>query len=252
MPRQRFTTQLADVYELLDVADALTVRHPSLTYFPHRITVNPLLSGAVVLLCARFEEFLKNVITYSLERYAQATPPLQLTDLPELLQVQIVHQSMHAALQKNRHGQSRAPRDRLRDGLTMARHFVSGNIRADHAIETGGNPGPETLKTLMKLVGVPDPWRMLRDECNIKYTHPTIVGMVNTQVGDPYDRLDKIIAMRNKVAHSGSHITSSSAEIRFDVDFVGQLSGWIYEVLKQHVENFTVGKGHSPAVWQSP
>ncbi|MBE4739811.1 HEPN domain-containing protein [Streptomyces caniscabiei] len=242
--------QLSDVDELLNLADSLAVKHASLTYYPHRISVNPLLSGAVVLLCARFEEFIKSAITYALEQHSHAVPSLQLPDLPEELQVHIVHQSMNAALQRTRFGVARTPNDRLSGGLAMARRFLAGDIWADHAIDTGGNPGPETVKNLMKLVGIRDPWGVLQGKCRSGYKQPSIPGMTIMQVGDPKDRLENIMAIRNEVAHSGAHISASSAEIRYDVDFVGQLSGWIYDVLQKHVEDFARTKGRTPAVWQ--
>ncbi|MGW7225819.1 HEPN domain-containing protein [Streptomyces cyaneofuscatus] len=250
MPRQKFITQLADVYELLDLADALTIRHPSLTYFPHRISVNPLLAGAVVLLCARFEEFIKSAVTYAFEQHAKAVPPLQLQDLSEDVQVRIVHQSLNAALQPTRYGVRRPNSDRLQDSFDIAKRFLAGNIWADHAIDTGGNPGPETVKNLLKLVGVTDAWAALQAECNKNYVPPSITGLNLMQVGHPKDRLAEIIKVRNSVAHSGAHITSSSAEIRYDVDFVGQLSGWIYDILQKHVEDFALSKGRTPAVWR--
>ena len=55
----KFTAQLADVTGMLDLADTITHHDPALSYLANRPMASPLLAGAVVLLCARFEEFLK-------------------------------------------------------------------------------------------------------------------------------------------------------------------------------------------------
>ena len=58
---------------------------------------SPLLAGAVVLLCARFEEFLKDVVVYALERHSYSLPPLTLWDLPENMQVHLIARNLNSA-----------------------------------------------------------------------------------------------------------------------------------------------------------
>lgn len=249
MPKNKFTTQLADVINLLDLADAITFRDPALSYLANRPMPSPLLAGAVVLLCARFEEFLKDVVVYALERHSYSEPPLTLWDLPEKLQVHLISKNLNAAVQANRHGALRPSAQRINEALAAAGSVVNGVIDAEYAIETGGNPGPETVAGLLKIVGVEDPWRKIADYFHASYVPPSIPGNSNVAVTDPVERLRELVKLRNIVAHSGVSIPASSAEIRFDADFLNQISNSIYEVLREHVEEFSRSSGRVPAVW---
>ncbi|MDQ0789202.1 HEPN domain-containing protein [Streptomyces sp. B3I8] len=210
---------------------------------------SPLLAGAVVLLCARFEEFLKDVVSYALERHGYSQPPLTLWDLPEKLQIQLISKNMAAALQGNRHGSIRPPVERITEGVAAAKRFVNGVISAEHAIDTGGNPGPETVAGLLKLVGVDAPWKKVADHLQTNYVAPTGHGLGLISMGHPEERLRQIINLRNIVAHSGASIPASPDEIRFNVDFLSQLSNSIYAVLKEQVGDFARSLGRVPANW---
>ncbi|MFI6941943.1 HEPN domain-containing protein [Streptomyces sp. NPDC050418] len=249
MPRQKFIAQLQDVYELLDLADAIASRSSAVSYLPFKLSIQPFISGAVVLLCARFEEFLRDSVTYALDQHGGATPPISLTDLPNALRVHIVQQNMMAALQRNRYGVERSDQVRLAESLIMAQHYVAGRIWSDYAVDTGGNPGPDTVATLMKLIGVEAPWQKVGKEFTDNYQAPNIPGAINRSTGKPQDQLRQIVQARNTVAHSGTHLAFSTADVRFDVDFIAQLSGWIYGVLQKHVEEFAVMNGRVPAIW---
>ncbi|MGW2058095.1 HEPN domain-containing protein [Streptomyces sp. NPDC001840] len=249
MPIQKFTAQLDDVEELLNLAASITLRHPAFSYLSQRPNPGPILAGAVVLLCARFEEFVKDVVTYALEQHQEASPNLLLWDLPEQLQVLLISKNMTAALQAKRFGRSRNPSDRLRDGLAAAQDIVQGQINAGKAIETGGNPGPDTVADLMKLVGVVKPWAEIAKSFDASYEDPVNPELAGIAVGDLQERLRELVGLRNVVAHSGARIPSSPAEIRFDVHFTRHLAFAIYHVLKEHVDAYVRSVGRIPGVW---
>ncbi|RPK78780.1 hypothetical protein EES45_17050 [Streptomyces sp. ADI97-07] len=249
MPTQKFITQLSDVEDLLNLAESITLRHPAFSYLPDRPTPSPILSGAVVLLCARFEEFIKDVVVYALERHGDASPTLMLWDLPEQLQILLISKNMTAALQSRRFGKSRDSADRINDGLSTARMIIAGKINAGHAIETGGNPGPETVSELMKLVGVDKPWPQISKRFEDKYIPPTNPELSGMAVGNLQERLRELLHLRNVVAHSGAHISPSPAEIRFDVYVTRYLAEAIYQVLKEYVETYARSIGRLPGAW---
>ncbi|MEU4465272.1 HEPN domain-containing protein [Streptomyces sp. NPDC024017] len=250
MALNKFRAQLVDVEGMLDLVESITLGDPSLSYLRHRLDPSPLLAGAVVLLCARFEEFLKEIIAYALERHSLCDPPMTLWDLPENVQVHLISKSLNAALQGIRHGEPRTPSQRITEGVEAAKHVVGGNIKAEHAIETGGNPGPKTVAELMKLVGVDNAWKRITEHFDASYTAPTLPTISTIAVGKLEDRLGQIMRLRNIVAHSGANIPSSPAEIRFNVAFLSQLSTSIYEVLKDHVQQYARSLGRQPAAWQ--
>ncbi|WP_406440581.1 HEPN domain-containing protein [Streptomyces sp. NBC_00631] len=250
MPRDKFRAQLAEVHTLLNLADSIDFRDPALTYLAGpRPNSGPLLAGAIVLLCARFEEFIKDVVTYALERHNYANPPVLLWDLPEDVQVRLVSRNLTAALEVNRHGRSREPAERISDGVGAAQALTVGKIEAQFAINTSGNPGPETVKDLMRLAGVESPWRAISRHFDSTYVMPIVSGLSNPVVGGLEQRLRQILKVRNIIAHSGATIPSSSAEIRFNVDFLSQLSDSIYDVLKETIENIARSTGRQPASW---
>ncbi|MEU8959547.1 HEPN domain-containing protein [Streptomyces sp. NPDC048518] len=249
MPTQKFTTQLDDVEDLLNLVESITLRHPAFSYLSQRPTPGPILAGAVVLLCARFEEFVKDVVTYALEQHQEADPNLLLWDLPEQLQVLLISKNMTAALQAKRFGRPRSPADRLKDGLDVAQDIVQGRINAGKAIETGGNPGPDTVADLMKLVGVAKPWAEIAKYFDARYTPPASPELAGIAVGDLQERLRELVGLRNVVAHSGARIPSSPAEIRFNVHFTRHLASAIYHVLKEHVDAYVRSVGRIPGVW---
>ncbi|MFF3523247.1 HEPN domain-containing protein [Streptomyces albidoflavus] len=249
MPTQKFSTQLDDVEDLLNLAESITLRHPAFSYLPDRPTPTPILASAVVLLCARFEEFLKDVVAYALERHGEANPTLMLWDLPEQLQVLLISKNMAAALQARRFGKPRDYALRISDGLATAKELIAGKINAGHAIETGGNPGPDTVSELMKLTGVEKPWLQISRYFDAHYEAPTSPELSGMALGNLQERLRELINLRNVVAHSGTHIPSSPAEIRFDVHFARHLADAIYNVLKDYVETYAQSIGRVPGVW---
>lgn len=249
MPTQKFSAQLNDVEGLLDLAESMTLRHPAFSYLPERPTPSPLLAGAVVLLCARFEEFIKDVVAYALEQHGNATPAVLLWDLPEQLQIHLLSKNVTSALQQKRFGRTRENNQRINDGRTAAQGIVDGKINAEYAIETGGNPGPDTVSDLMKLVGIDKPWNQISVKFTANYTAPTSPTLSGMALGDLQDRLRELVKLRNVVAHSGARIPSSPAEIRFDVHFMRTLADSIYEILKNHVEDFARSSNRTPAVW---
>ncbi|MEU1862088.1 MULTISPECIES: HEPN domain-containing protein [Streptomyces] len=251
MPKTKFQAQLDDVENLLSLAESITLRDPALSYLPYRPTPSPLLAGAVVLLCARFEEFIKDVIRYALERHNYAAPPITLWDLPQELQIRLISKNLTTALEGKRYGIQRQAGDRIAEGLTAANHVISGMIHAEYAIETGGNPGPETVKALMQLVGLKDPWKEITENFNANYKTPLLPSLAGIDVGKLEERLRQLLNSRNVVAHSGASIPVSSNEIRFDVHFMSQLSISIYEVLKKHVQEFASTAGRTPGHWNA-
>ncbi|WP_181448872.1 HEPN domain-containing protein [Nonomuraea aridisoli] len=249
MPRKKFTHQLKDVAELLSVADAVVDRDPSLTYFRQSITYQPFVSGAVVLLCARFEEFLRDVVTYALDQYASSSPQILLSELPEELQLHIVQQNINVALQNKRHGVSRDNSVRLAETLMIARHYVADRIWSDHAIDTGGNPGPDTVKDLLRLVGIKDPWKRINQEFSSTFAAPEIPGLPGRVIRSPREELARIVRARNSIAHSGAGVSLSSAEVRLDMHFLMHLSGIIYDQLRSEVTAYAISLGRTPAPW---
>ncbi|MFD0735053.1 HEPN domain-containing protein [Planotetraspora mira] len=224
-------------------------RNPSLTYLPNTLTYQPFVSAAIVLLCARFEEFLRDAISYALDQYSKSSPPIQLTDLPENVQLHIVQQNMSAALQGRRHGVERSTTVRLSESLRMAHHYVAKRIWSDYAIDTGGNPGPDTVSGLLKLVGVNDVWNRINQDFSQNYTAPQIPGLTRRVIGNPQRELRRIVDVRNSVAHSGAHVPVSSAEVRLDVSFVEHLSGAIYDILQAEADAQCNRLGRTPAPW---
>ncbi|WP_442803341.1 HEPN domain-containing protein [Streptomyces pseudogriseolus] len=252
MPKDKFKAQLAEVHTLLNLADSIDFRDPALTYLAGpRPKSAPLLAGAVVLLCARFEEFIKDVVTYALERHNVADPPVALWDLPEEVQVRLISRNMSAALEANRHGGTREYAVRINDGVAAAQALTAGKIEAQFAITTSGNPSPETIKDLMRLAGVESPWRSISRHFESTYAMPVIPGLPNPVIGGLEERLRQILKVRNMIAHSGATIPSSSAEIRFNVDFLSQLSDSVYAVLKETIERVARSKGRQPAPWNT-
>lgn len=251
MPTRKFATQLKDVTDLLDLAESITLRHPAFSYLPDRPNPAPITAGAVVLLCARFEEFLKDVIAYALERHGEADPALTLWNLPEPLQVLLLSKNMTAALQAKRFGRSRSHAERIHDGLAMAQDIIAGRINAGLAIETGGNPGPDTVSELMKLVGVERPWFQIEKHFEVDYAPPSDPMLTGIALGGLQERLGALIGLRNEVAHSGTQISSSPAEIKFNVHFARHLANAIYDVLKEHVEDYARSIGCTPGVWNN-
>ncbi|MFF3143342.1 HEPN domain-containing protein [Streptomyces sp. NPDC057927] len=249
MPTQKFSTQLDDVEDLLNLAESITLRHPAFSYLPDRPTPSPILAGAVVLLCARFEEFIKDVVAYALERHGEADPTLTLWDLPEQLQILLISKNMTAALQAKRFGKSRDSAERISEGLAAAREIIAGKINAGHAIETGGNPGPDTVSELMKLIGIEKPWPQISKYFDMHYQAPTRPELSGIAVGNLQERLRELVNLRNIVAHSGARIPPSPAEIRFEVHFTRYLADAIYQVLKEHVETYARSIGRVPGVW---
>ena len=107
-------------------------------------------------------------MVYALERHSYSLPPLTLWDLPENMQVHLIARNLNSASQATRHGTKRPASLRISESLAAARGVVGGAISAEYAIDTGGNPGSETVTALMKIAGVGEPWKEISRHFNAR------------------------------------------------------------------------------------
>ncbi|WP_411731737.1 HEPN domain-containing protein [Paeniglutamicibacter sp.] len=207
------------------------------------------IAGSVLLSVARFEEFIKSRADHYLKSFSKASPPITRSSLDKKLQTQILVKNLTAAGRSKNHGVERTEDEILQELHNIAGKISSDTIWGDHAIETKSNPGPETVRDILSLLGISGAWTYIDTEFSSlwdteKALEPSLKSIVH-----PKDELETILLWRNQCAHTGQSPTIGPAEIRNMILFLECLSSAIDKILSTHHSNRVSGLGSVPAPW---
>lgn len=206
--------------------------------------------STIVLLVARFEQFLKDIGLKALDRFALATPPVRRTDLDTKIQLTILSRNVNAALQKSRHGTARAETQRLADLQSVASNILKDEIWGGHAIETHSNPGTETVRELLSLLSISNPWVKLEEKFRGGWSATRLANPKLKAIPSAAAELTNIIGWRNIVAHTNSIPAGLRAtELDDSQAFLLDLARAIDSVVSSHVARSIRGLKSRPATW---
>lgn len=207
------------------------------------------IAGSILLGVARFEEFIKSSADHYLSAFKHAVPPIQRSALNKKLQTQILTKNLMAATKSKSHGVTRTDDEILQDLSTIANKISSDAIWGDHAIDTKSNPGPETVKDILSLLGIPGPWDLIETEfLNIWASEQTLDPSLQN-IPHPKSYLETVLLWRNQCAHTGQSPPIGPAEIWNMINFLECLSTAIDRVLKTHHFDSVNELGSVPAPW---
>lgn len=183
--------------------------------------VSSLSSGLVVLLCGRFENFLKSVMRSFIEEINASYTPF--SRLP--INLRMTHFRHGAKVLQDSVPTARESGDST--GLfDLARRLASVSSEPFEAAweaftNTHSNPGPDTIKELMKNVGVTDLWDLIKTK--------------TASHGDLRFALATFIEIRNECAHTGATASPlSPVDIVEYADKIEALSEALAATLLEH------------------
>lgn len=206
-------------------------------------------SSAVVLMVGRFEEFLKQIAEHALAQYPSASPPLSRSALELDLQIQIVRANLIAATKVRVHGVSRAPMDQLSEMHKVSARVTGDDVWGDNAISTESNPSPETVTSILKMIGLPSPWKVIKTEFAKAWSRAQSLDRTLKAIPDPSAELRSILVWRNTVAHSANSLPIGVPELVAASAFFGALASSINAVTRRRTQALVRTAGSAPARW---
>jgi hypothetical protein len=191
--------------------------------------VEGLRGGAAVLMVAAFEEFLKKTFGEHLSKLH--TPLISKTihfdNLPENMRVTGVFITLKNALDGPEFVSTRRI-DRLADIKRAAELIAAGLLDSKAFISTKGNPGPDTVKTLFKDIGIADIFIKARPAFDRKWQRPESSTFLS-------DKLNEIVQRRHKVAHTASALDIGRLDLREGIRFLKILAEILDKELDKQV-----------------
>jgi hypothetical protein len=189
--------------------------------------VRGLRGGASVLMVAAFEGYLSSGIAEMLGPLL-GPPPRPLNTLPQAVQNAAIFESLELALYGPRHGKSGKKADRLPDIIDAATKIAAGHIDPTALSQTKSNPGPDTVKRLLKNAGIANPFTHIRPRFDAKWRAPEAASFLEA-------KLDEIVQRRHRVAHSANALAISRSDLNTARRFLDLLAETIDEDFQRHI-----------------
>lgn len=191
-------------------------------------TVQALRGGAAILMVAAFESFLSVMVKEHLAKLVKDPPPVAWRDLPTDLKVRDVWLSLEGALRGQRRGSQLKKLDRLPQVVRKAELVAIGQLDPEALSDTGGNPNSDTVKELLKRLGVTDPFRTIRPTFDRHWKKPEADTFVR-------DKLDEIVFRRHRVAHTAKALNIARRDLRESVRFLRAFAKTLDQATRQQV-----------------
>ena len=250
MDLSAFLSSLRSVRELGSIVQIATKDVRQLKSLGIGVDIVPTATSAAIVLCvARFEDYLKGAAEKFLEMYVRAQPQISRSQLHLDLQLAIVHKNITSATQKTRHGVIRSQHDIKRNIEDVARKVLADQIWGDDAISTHSNPGPETVKEILKLLGISNPWASLEAEFAPRWLVHQGNEPQHKSIPSASRELGSILGWRNICAHSSGVLPIGSREVWETIAFFEVLSASIDALLQRESTDRITGLQSSPALW---
>ena len=192
--------------------------------------VEGLRSGAIVLMIAAFEAFLREVFEERVDQLARPPRPIRFASLPDRMKTRSVYGLLEASM-KGKPGHSSKTRiNRLPEIQAAAKHVVDQDIVGSAFAMTGGNATSETVKTLFKQVDRPDLFNSIKSRFERHWSQPVASQFLQA-------KLDWIVEARHEVAHGASLPSWSRDDLSEAVRFIRVLARVLDDDLRIHLNS---------------
>jgi hypothetical protein len=192
-------------------------------------TVEGLRGGAVVLMVAAFENFLKTAIVEHLTKLTTPTK-VPFSKLPEQMLAKVVFSTLEHAMKGP---PSRDRFLRVPDIEQACRDVISQTINPLHFNNTRSNPDPDTVKTIFAEIGKKDVFKHIRSDFEREWSNPVLKPVHPTFIDD---KLDEIVNRRHVVAHTASALNITRSDLEESISFLKVLARVLDLHLEKHVE----------------
>lgn len=239
-----------ELLPLIAVVRAASTGSAAFTYADIDIgVIKPCTSAVVLLLSARFEEYLRSAIESAIAQFTTASPPVNRTALSAELQLRILTSNIKSATQESVHGVRRDAAARIAAVTQVASRIVNYEIWGDDAIDTAGNPGRATVSNLLAMIGIQSAWVAIEAAFAINWRQRRIIDSALKQIPRAADELDTLMNWRNACAHTSAMLPLGERDLLDAVAYVGCLAETIDGIICREIDLMIVGCGSRPSSW---
>ena len=218
-----YETAKSAVSALLDLEST----YPDPPALSDRSLVEALRGGAAVLMVAAFEQYLKGAITEIVDRVNAASPPCDFDKLPNDLRVAVVYSSLDRAM-KGSVGEGGKPKvERLPDVLTAISALQQRRVDGSAVAQTGGNPNPDTVKSMFKAVGISNVLAQAKRSFDALWGTSTASTFL-------VDQLTIVVNRRHLVAHTASALSVTTGDLVNGHRYLNVLVSVLDGILERH------------------
>lgn len=194
--------------------------------------VEGLRGGAIVLMVAAWESFLKQLMEDELAPLAIHPPKVKFCDLPKEMQIHSVFQSLDRATKGSRFQKSEKF-DRLTDIDRAAKNIVLGLIDPRSFSDIDSNPNPKIVKRMFLNIGIDNIFSAIRNDFEKEWHHPASEKFIE-------DKLAGILNRRHHVAHKADILNVSRKDLKDEVRFMKILATVVEKRTKLHIKDMIV------------
>lgn len=193
-----------------------------------RIGIEGLRSGAIVLMTATLEAYLKDVFVEVVE----ALEAQRVKKKVVALTVNFLQANDFDGLEAILRDKGGDKASRHGDLRRVARAVAQGELVGDGFARTEANPRPDVVAKMLKRFGVSEPFKTLAAEAQVR----------GLPYGEVYLRtkLEEILDRRNEVAHQGVSLNVTRLQLQEYVAFIQDLSALIDAVVIAHFKTLCV------------
>jgi hypothetical protein len=190
--------------------------------------VEGLRGGAIVLMVAAWERFVKQLIEEELAPFATNPARVRFSDLPQKMQIHSAFHSLKYALDGPRF-QQKPEFDRLPDIRQAAQNFIQGMIDPQSFSDIGSNPNPRAIKGMFLRIGINDIFDYIQVDFEREWDHPASSRVIK-------DKLDGILNRRHSVAHKADTLDISREDLQEDIRFMKILAIVVDRKVRLYIE----------------
>ncbi len=181
--------------------------------------------GAIVLMIAAFEAFLREVFRERVDQLSDPPRPVEFAALPDRMKVESVYGLLDSSMRGVR---SSRKIDRLHSIRKAARHIVNDEIVGDAFSITGSKANAATVNELFKRVDRNDLFNSIKPRFEQYWREPVAADFLRK-------KLDWVVEARNEVAHGASLPTWSRDDLKEAERFVRVFARVLDDDLRIHL-----------------
>ncbi len=185
--------------------------------------------GAIVLMVAAWESFLKQLVEDELTFLTTQPPKIKFDKLPDKMRVHSIFQTLDRATKGPRYQQTNKV-DRLLEIDQACKIIISGVINPLAFSDTDGNPSPKVVRNMFSNIGIEDIFASIKPDFEKKWGQSVDKRFIE-------NKLEQIIHRRHLVAHKADTLRVSRKDLNEAVKFMKIIAPLFEKQLKIHINS---------------
>jgi hypothetical protein len=196
-----------------------------------RRKVEGLRGGAVVLMVAAFENYLKELVEEYLDKFTQFPLAFDPNKLPDVVRLHNIEQVIKIATEN---GKTKDRVFKISEFMNAATIIINQRmVSASFSDAARGNPNPEKVKKLFKSLGLDDFFSVIKTDFEAKWGQPVAPTFI-------HDTLQNVIDRRHEVAHTASVLSISRQDLATSLRFIKVFGEVCDKKMKSHIKTIFV------------